>query len=161
MPDVAIEFGEFGADLALGVLDLVLDQGLQTAVLISLFSDARAAGDPPYPDGSLDPRGYWGDVPANRMGSLLWHFEREKLTAATIESVRAAAEQSLAWFVTERVAGDVAVRAQRGRGLHTIELSIQITRSSAARWAHLWKHVSAASAQTLTVPGVVLHLLFR
>lgn len=160
MVDVALTFGEFGVDIALGE-DLELDHGLTTAVILSLWTDGRAKGSPPYPDGTDDPRGWWGDAPRARLGSSLWEFERGRLTTETIESVRATAQESLGWLVAEKIAGTVTVTAQRGRGLNTLELSITIARSPAPRWAHLWEDIEAAQAKTLTMPGTVVHLLFR
>ncbi|MEG2173151.1 MAG: phage GP46 family protein, partial [Desulfovibrionaceae bacterium] len=38
-----------------------LDDGLTRAVVISLFSDARALTDDILPDGSVSRRGFWAD----------------------------------------------------------------------------------------------------
>lgn len=70
--------------------DLQGDDGLMTAVIISLFTDARAHDDDPLPDErvgvSSDRRGWWGDClpdaqgeqTLESIGSRLWLLWREK-----------------------------------------------------------------------------------
>lgn len=43
---------------------LVTGNDLQSAVLISLFTDRIANRDDPIPDGTDDPRGWWGGTSA-------------------------------------------------------------------------------------------------
>lgn len=58
---------------------------LNTAVLISLFTDRRLPPDMASPYGDDDPRGWWGDSikfddePEQPMGSLLWTLTRGTL----------------------------------------------------------------------------------
>ena len=53
---------------------------LETAVIISLFTDRRAAPSDVIPDGTGDPRGWWADVDTNgnldEWGSRLWLIDR-------------------------------------------------------------------------------------
>ena len=61
-------------DIAFGVDDLLKDNGLETCVLISLFTDARVNGE----------RGFWASsVEGAEWGSKLWTLQREKLTEKT------------------------------------------------------------------------------
>ena len=54
---------------------------LQTAILISLFTDAQASPDDMIQDGSGDPRGWWGDLGSSKpIGSKLWLLGRAKQT---------------------------------------------------------------------------------
>ena len=54
-----------------GILEL--DNGLQTAIYISLFTDRRIGEDDEIPDRSNDRRGYWGDTLEDEpLGSFLW-----------------------------------------------------------------------------------------
>ena len=53
--------------------DLLGGDDLSTAILISAFTDRTALPDDVIPDGSNDPRGWWGDVAqAYPIGSRLW-----------------------------------------------------------------------------------------
>jgi len=86
---------------------------LETAVLISLFSDATATPSDVIPDGSGDPRGWWGDQGEDTpIGSRLWLYERAKRTSATLNAVRDAIKAALAWLVTDQVAGRVDIECE-------------------------------------------------
>ena len=63
MTDLALHFapGAWSADLSILGGDLATDDGLRTAVIISLFTDARARADDPLPEADADRRGWWGD----------------------------------------------------------------------------------------------------
>ena len=58
--------------------DLATGDDLETAVLISLFTDARALPDDEIDDPS-DPRGCWIDAFEGRLGSRLWELRRQKM----------------------------------------------------------------------------------
>jgi phage gp46-like protein len=127
MTDAALAWNAdawFG-DLAIERGAVVLDAGLRTAILISLFTDARAPADAPLPEESADRRGWWGDdFPANearrgQTGSLLWLLARSKITSATINRAREYATAALAWLLADGIASrlDVQVEAQDGQRL--------------------------------------------
>jgi len=123
----------FRADLSLRSADLALDDGLETAVLISLFTDRRAAPDDAVPEAGADLRGWWGDVApsvaGDLIGSRLWQLSREKQTATVVARAREYAEEALAWLVIDGVAESVVVEAQIvARGV--VGLGIQINRPS-------------------------------
>jgi len=123
-------------DAAFTVGDIEADQGLETAVLISLFSDARATEDliPPIDrDGNL--RGYWGDVhgtlPGDATGSLLWTIRRAKQLSRTLADAKGYAERSLRWLVDDAVASSVEVLATYPRlGWMRLEVLIYRPQSS-------------------------------
>ena len=112
-------------DLVLDRGAIVLDGGLRTAILISLFTDARAPADAELPEQSADRRGWWGDdFPAAEArrgdtGSLLWLLARSKITQATLNRAREYALNALRWLLTDGIASrlDVQVEAQEGQRL--------------------------------------------
>ena len=57
MSDLKLTWNEWGADAAVEGHDLALEDGLATAVILSLFLDARARADDTLPDGGTDRRG--------------------------------------------------------------------------------------------------------
>lgn len=140
--DVRLVIGENGADLALEQGDLALDEGLPTAVLVSLFSDGRAPADLALPVGETSRRGWWGEDDGDRFGSLLWLLDREKITAATLARLGAYARQALAWMVEEGIAARVDATAIR-TGLNEVCLQVQLHRGRARRWAALWDATDA------------------
>lgn len=117
MSDLALIWSpaQGAADLALDGAALATDAGLRSAVIISLFTDRRAADDDILPATGSGLRGWWGDVaptaPGDQIGSRLWLLSREKRTPQLLVRVREYCAEALAWMVQDGVAGDVAVEA--------------------------------------------------
>lgn len=112
------------------------EDGLGTAVILSLFCDRRAEPDDVLPDGA-DPlfgrRGWIGDAiglgaaPAgDRIGSRLWLLVREKQVEETLRLAEEYSSEALAWLVEDGLAAEVAVSAQ-WIGLGTMGLAVTIT----------------------------------
>ncbi|MCW7416186.1 phage GP46 family protein [Escherichia coli] len=59
MADIAIVWDKGCGSLQLNGADLLTDDSLMTAVLISLFTDRRALTSDEIPDGTRDRRGWW------------------------------------------------------------------------------------------------------
>lgn len=101
-------------DYAINATGLEEDDGLTTAVIISLFTDRRAHEDDVIPDGSGDRRGWWGDafpdVDGDKIGSRLWLLSREKQLPEVLTRAKSYIEEALAWLVTESVAKSVTVQ---------------------------------------------------
>lgn len=108
-----LEGADFAADS--GMLGLAEDDGLETAILISLFTDARADG--PLDDGDLNLRGWWGDrfspVAGDEIGSQLWRMTREKDRPDTLVRVKGYAQKALDWMIEDGLAESVMVQAWR------------------------------------------------
>lgn len=104
-----------GADLALQGFDLAVDDGLETAVILSLFSDARARDDDKLPPGHVDRRGWWAEAylpeENDEFGSRLWLLRSSKQLQASLNEARQIAEEALAWLVADGVASKVEVEA--------------------------------------------------
>ena len=88
---------------------LAADQDLQTAVLISLMTDATAGADDIIPDGTEDPRGWWGD---SSIGCKVWLRMRSKQTSQTLALVKADYQQALQWLIDDGVAAAVDVTTE-------------------------------------------------
>lgn len=120
-------------DIALEGGDLVLDEGLVSAILVSLFSDARVPGQRPE-----DQRGFWGDAREDPIGSQLWLLERAKATQETAAAAADHARRALRWLVREGIAQDVRATASYIRQ-GFLALEIVIERGTARRWTALWE----------------------
>lgn len=109
---------------------------LETAVLISIFSDRRAALDDVLPEAGADRRGWWADVAppveADLIGSRLWENARGKLTAETVRQTRDFVAEALDWLVADEVASSVTVEAERF-GQNGVAVAIVITRPDGRR----------------------------
>ena len=122
MTDLALAWNAeaFAADLVLAAGELGRDDGLRTAILLSLFSDARAPAGATLPEQGGDRRGWWGDAfaateirnEADALGSTLWLLGRAKAVPGAVEQARQAAETALGWLVRDGVASAVRVEAE-------------------------------------------------
>ncbi|MCP1375399.1 phage GP46 family protein [Dyella lutea] len=146
MTDIAIQWNVSHGDIAVGDADLVTDDGLETAVLLSLFLDRRADAD----DGVSiddDPRGWWGDSFADdqgdQVGSKFWLLSREKTVPQLLVRVREYAEQALAWLVDDGVASSVVAQAELiAQGV--VGLSVAITRPNQPPFNRQYQYVWSA-----------------
>jgi len=90
---------------------------LESAVLISLFTDRTAGEDDDIPDGTGDPRGWWGDLgQAVPIGSRLWLLEREKKTAETLNRARDYINEALQWLIDDGVVGSFGIDVEWQNG---------------------------------------------
>ena len=115
--------------------DLELDDGLETAVWISLFTDRRAAPDDELPDpNSTNKRGWWGDkvspdIEGDEIGSKLWLLERSKTTDETLIDAERHVQDCLQWMLDDLVAKEINVtteRMQLNDGTETIGIQVEI-----------------------------------
>jgi phage gp46-like protein len=75
---------------------------LQTAVLISLFTDRVANSNDVIPDGTNNPRGWVGDLGADYpIGSRLWLLDRSKQTADVLLAARNYCIEALQWLIDD------------------------------------------------------------
>jgi phage gp46-like protein len=130
-------------DLVVEDGDLRPEEGLRTAVLVSLFSDGLAEADDELPDDGRDRRGWWAAevLDADRAlgwGSRFWLLERAKLTNATLVAAEEYAREALAWLVREGVAERVEASASR-LDLGVLFLEVRLVRGSATERADLWE----------------------
>lgn len=151
MIDVALVAKDDLLDLELEGGDLKLENGLRTAILVSLFTDGLADGDDELPDLGSDRRGWWaGEVTeADRgdfFGSRIWLLERAKLTTATLVQAEEFAREALDWMVRTDVADRIEVAAaQLNRGV--LAMDIKVIRGDATARPDLWAAELEASIE--------------
>lgn len=110
--DIKLTQDEFGAfDLTIEDGDFVGVEGFDTALNLSLLTDARAPQDKvPTPEKR---RGWMGDlnspVTGRLIGSLLWLLEQRRLVQGTLNDAVSFTRDALNWFVEDGIAKDVAV----------------------------------------------------
>jgi phage gp46-like protein len=101
--DIRLFWDGDGADIDVESNDLVSDEGLETAVLISLFTDRRWGGQ----------RGWWADSLSDEdeIGSKLWLLARSKRQEPVLARAEEYVREALRWLVDDRVASQVDVSA--------------------------------------------------
>ena len=144
LPDAGATLGTF--DWLVDGASLASDDDVQTAVILSLFTDRRAKDDDELPDARSDRRGWWGDayadVDGDQIGSRLWLLARQKRVASTLQRAQQYASEALQWLIDDGVASTVGVQA-RGLPGDVLDLQIVIERPSGT--------LRFAFAQALTV----------
>lgn len=109
------------ADLLLGGGRLATDDGMRTAILISLFSDAHAPAGAVLPEEGSDRRGWWGDAfqadgsradGPNALGSTLWLLSRAKVIEDVLDQARQACLDALGWLVRDGIAAAISVEVE-------------------------------------------------
>ncbi len=122
MSDIALVMTEGDTipsfDFAIANGDIVLDEGLRSSVILSLFTDRLAEADDVLPDGGTDRRGWWGDLPVSlgderdNSGSRLWLLDRAKAFASTAMLAKHYIAEALQWMIDDGVAKTVSVETQ-------------------------------------------------
>jgi phage gp46-like protein len=104
MIDIACRRGDF----AIVFDDIETEDTLETAVMLSLFTDRR--------DDESAQRGWWGDCVADvkddRFGSRLWLLDRATKGPATLHLAEDYAKEALAWALEDGAAIGVTVSAK-------------------------------------------------
>lgn len=137
------EFGD--ADLPLELGDLTVENGLETALLLSLFTDQRASQEELERVGGDDPRGWWGDAyskfAGDRFGSRLWLLERELQTPETLNRALEYARDAVQWLIDDRIARSVQVLAEfPSNGLLALQISPErASNEPRERFAFVWE----------------------
>ncbi len=94
--------------------DLQSGSDLESAILVSLFTDQRASDDyaapPPSP---TDKRGWWGDTYLGfQLGSRFWQRTRLAKTASTLVLIQKDAQDALGWLITLGAVASFDITAQ-------------------------------------------------
>jgi len=146
MSDIRTHWIDLGGDWRLAGPSLAEDDGLETAIVISLFTDRVADGDAGI--AATARRGWWGDAYADEAGDLigsrLWLLAREKSTPEVVGRAELYAREALQWLVTDGVARSVEVTGEvLGQARQVLALAVTVTRSSKPvvqfRFETFWK----------------------
>ncbi len=115
-------------DFAIKNDDISMDDGLETAVYISIYTDRQASDDDPYDNN--DRRGWWADQTqkedGDKIGSRLWLLDRSKTTTENLRMAKIYLEEALQWLVDDGVAAKVEVVVERGGQSPYQQLSFKI-----------------------------------
>jgi phage gp46-like protein len=137
-----------------GLYDLVVDGnlfasagGFETAIPVSLFTDARApaalVAEP------QNRRGWIGNLMTaqtmRQLGSILWVLDQTRITQETMNIARLAAQDAFQWMIDDGVALAVLVDVVRASQSGII-VHIQITDTSnvVSRYQTLWRATDAS-----------------
>jgi phage gp46-like protein len=131
------------SDVLLVAGDLAKETGLATALLLSLFTDARADEKQLERYGGDDPRGWCLDayarVPGDEYGSRLWLLQREAQIPENLNLARELAQQATAWMIADGVVDGFNILSDYPFR-NWLALQIEPLRANAARerFAFVW-----------------------
>lgn len=91
-----------------GDISLYTGNDLESAVLMSLFANARATVDEMLHQDHDDPMGWWADDKF-KMGSKLWLLRRSKLTANSVRKIHMYITDALDWMIQDGVCAAIKV----------------------------------------------------
>lgn len=132
----------------LTIVDSVLEStaGMETSIIVSLFTDARASSDKVAT--AHNRRGWVGDILTvnigRSLGSTLWVYEQSRITTNILNQIRVAAQEALDWLVEDGIAKTVIVSVQQvtGRGI-VIFIEIETPQGKNQRYSAIWRATSA------------------
>ena len=157
--DLGIFMTELGADCVAAAGDVLGDDTLRTAVILSLFCHRRAEDEDVIPDGTSNKRGWWADTVApltdyglgqtaadggitDRIGSRLWLLSREKQLPEVLAKAQYYAAEALQWLLDDGRATDVVVTATNPQ-TGWLALEITITLPDGSTYADKYNYQSA------------------
>ncbi len=123
---------------------LALEHGLESAIIISIFSDQRSPDDIELPLGETNRRGVWfdglGEDSDDKFGSLFWLLDGEKQTEATRLKAISYVTAALQWLIRDEVARQVDVDAEWLRdGFLALRIAIHRPTGSVERFQVHWR----------------------
>lgn len=123
--DLKLSFVDYGqADITVDGRDAVQDEGLETAVIISLFTDSRVTDDDKkeISESITNRGGWWGNELTNdNIGCKAWLLTRSKLTNETMNKFQEYFTASLQWMVTDLIITSAVVTVYReGDGMNLL-----------------------------------------
>lgn len=153
-------------DWAIIAGDLATDDGLDTAIALSLWTDRLANADDEIPDGSGDRRGWWGDAylpplldgTADRIGSRLWLLARALQTLDTAQRAQTYCQEALQWLVDDGVAVSVTTPLPSFPRLYAMQIVNTIVQQTAPgvtvsrRYTSIWDMTRG----TVSFSGIVV-----
>jgi phage gp46-like protein len=143
------------ADFAMNATgtDLLMDDGLNTAVIISLFCDRLADASDVIPDGTTDRRGWWADTPlpnaadtpggTDLTGSGFWLRFPGLQTTENLRKVENDAKVALQWMIEDGIANSVTASAiYPDTPRNAMELTITIGLPDGTVWSKTYSGLS-------------------
>lgn len=125
-----------------GAFGIERDDGLESAVYLSVGLDARAKpGD--EVDDPNDLRGWWGATYGLPVGSRLWLLRRKKRTQATLDLAADYTKEALKWMVEDGIVSAVNASAEFDDSRPTqINVTTELVRLDGSRWERYWQNVA-------------------
>lgn len=148
MSDIALLYSndEDVADILINPPGLLVGKELETALIISLFTDRRANDDDDL-ELNESRRGWWADtfntIRNDKIGSRLWLLRRAKMTSETLARAREYVLEACRWLLDDNVASSLDVETEF-LGSSTIAIQITVTKPSGSdtfNFQYVWNNI--------------------
>lgn len=170
--DVGLFFTSAGiVDVRLTNRDLDSGRDLETALIISIWTNRRARDDDRLPDTSGYLGGWWGDTfpekLADEIGSRLWLLSRETRTQATLNRAKEYLIEAVQWLLDDGVADRVNVSVEYDkRRLDTMLFQIEIYRPGTGlatfKFDYAWQQFDFLTvAEQASLDGIIAQNYLR
>jgi phage gp46-like protein len=117
--------------------EFTVDPGLESALVISLFTDLAAPPELAEP-GAMR-AGWWADAyQDDRPGSLIWTLRRRTLTDVSLQLLETYAKDATVWLVDDGVAKSITATARRKSRTAAL-LTLVITPPDGTRFSRTWE----------------------
>lgn len=134
MSDVALIWDPVtgAGDFEIASGDLIADDGLETAIFLSLFCDAPAKPGDPLPSDPDDVRGWWADavpwVEGDVFGSRFWLLSRAKSVPTVLADAEAIVREGLQWMIDDSVISALSAAASFMKNSAGVLVAITVER---------------------------------
>lgn len=143
--DISLLFpqGSISADILIDAPGLKTGDDLESAIIISIFTDRRANDDDKLLPNE-DPRGWFGDTFSpyrnDKIGSRLWLLRRGKMLPETLVKAREYVLEALRWLVDDNIVSSVNVTTER-YNMNTLAILVEVIKpqgSDTFNFQHVW-----------------------
>lgn len=120
--------------------DLVPVEGMESAILVSLFTDQRL--DESQMDIPINRGGWFGNVltPNRELGSKLWAYENVRVSSGLMGNIRDCAKRSFDWMNKDNLTRKISVTVTpKGQQVH-ININLTARGDKVGHdYAYLWR----------------------
>lgn len=144
-----------------GLYDMVIDEdardfesagGFETAIPVSLFTDARA--EESLVANPKNRRGWVGNISTLEdgfeLGSLMWTLDQSRLTSDTLNTARVEARAAFDWMLRAGLVTQIQVEVERNSQREiVIYIQFQSIDNVIRRYVTLWRKTDATQLPTV------------
>lgn len=146
--DIALYFaqGQTVADIYIDAPGVLTGKDLESALVISIFTDRRANDDDNL-ELSSSRRGWWGDtynpIRNDKIGSRLWLLRQSKMTQETLTRAREYVLEATRWLLDDNVASRIDVITEFYNS-YTIAIQVTVQRPTGSQtfnFQYVWNNI--------------------
>lgn len=153
MQDVLITPDSNGLyDISINGADFEGAEGFETAIPVSLFTDARVEGH--IVQNALYRRGWVGNILfveiERQLGSSLWTLDQARVSDDTINNARVASQECLQWMIDDDILSSIFIDVvQESKDRIVVFIEFADIDNVIKRYKTLWRRTDAVKLSTV------------